>query len=172
MFLYLCRVSFLTTLNLYKTYFRGCHIREYKENICKRWLMAYSLLNKLLRLCALGFCNQVLLDLHCWSNQELYSQESSSSWLISHVLGSVQQKGWRSHIEEFRGSEAVEGFCCKFIYEDCRVYGQRFYTKSETFYYSGLLFGKISPQVFYCETSLFHWFSYVIISCLIYFSAA
>ena len=61
-----CRVSFLTTLDLYKAYFRGCHTREYKENICKRWLMPYSLWKKLLRLCALGFYNQVLLDLHCW----------------------------------------------------------------------------------------------------------
>jgi len=26
-----------------------------------------------------------------------------------------------SYIEEFRGSEAIEGFCCKFIYGDCRV---------------------------------------------------
>ena len=26
-------------------------------------------------------------------------------------------------------------------------------------YYSGLLFGKFSPQVFYCKISLFHWFS-------------
>ena len=32
--------------------------------------------------------------------------------------------------------------------------------------------GRFPPQVFYCETSLFHWFSWVIISCLIYFSAA
>ena len=38
-----------------------------------------------------------------------------------------------------------------------------------TFYYSGLLFRNVSPQVFYCETSLFHWFSWVIISCLIYY---
>ena len=30
MFLYLCRVSFLITLDIYKAYFRGCHIREYK----------------------------------------------------------------------------------------------------------------------------------------------
>ena len=46
-----------------------------------------------------------------------------------------------------------------------------FCTRSETsLYYSGLLFGKISPQFFYFETSLFHWFSWVIISCLIYFS--
>ena len=91
---------------------------------------------------------------------------------ISHVLKSMQQKGWRSYIEEFRGSEAVEGFYCKFIYGNCRVQGQRFCTRSETsLYYSGLLFVKVSPQVFYCETSLFHWFSWVIISCLIYYSA-
>ena len=130
--LYLCRVSFHTTLDLYKTYFRGRHIREYKENICKRWPMPYSLWKKLLRLCALGFCNQVLLDLHCWWSEELCSQHSSSSsWWVSHVLGFVQRslvtywdpciKGWRSYIEEFRDSEAIEGFCCKFIYGDYKV---------------------------------------------------
>ena len=43
MFMCLCRVSFLTTLDLYKAYFRGCHIWEYKENICKRWPKPYSL---------------------------------------------------------------------------------------------------------------------------------
>ena len=31
--------------------------------------------------------------------------------------------------------------------------------------------GRCPPRFFYCETSLFHWFSWVIISCLIYFSA-
>ena len=30
MFLYLCRVSFLTTLDQYKAYFRGRHTRKYK----------------------------------------------------------------------------------------------------------------------------------------------
>ena len=119
--MYLCRVSFLTTLDLYKAYFRGRHRREYKENICKRWPMPYSLWKKLLRLYALEFCNQVLLDLHCWWSEELCSQQSSSSWWVSYILGSVQQKGWRSYIEEFRGSEAVEGFYCKFIYGDCKV---------------------------------------------------
>ena len=29
--MYLCRVSFLMTLDLYKAYFGGRHIREYKE---------------------------------------------------------------------------------------------------------------------------------------------
>ena len=71
--MYLCRVSFLTTLDLYKAYFRGRHRREYKENICKRWPMPYSLWKKLLRLYALEFCNQVLLDLHCWWSEELCS---------------------------------------------------------------------------------------------------
>ena len=59
------------------------------------------------------------------------------------------QKGWRSYIEEFRGSEAVEGFYCKFIYGDCRVQRQRFCIRSKiSLYYSGLLFGKISSQIF------------------------
>ena len=97
------------------------------------------------------------------------SPTKSRASLVSQVLGSVQ-KGWRSYIEEFRSSETVEGFYCKFIYRDCRVQGQMFYTRSETsLYYSELLFGKVSPQVFYRETSFFHWFSCVIISCLIYF---
>ena len=28
--MYLCRVSFFTTLDIYKAYFKGRHIREYK----------------------------------------------------------------------------------------------------------------------------------------------
>ena len=74
MLMYLCRISFLTILNIYKVYFRDGHIREYKENICKRWLMPYSLWKKLLHLCALGFCNQMPINLHCWWSEELYSQ--------------------------------------------------------------------------------------------------
>ena len=34
--MYLYKVSFLTTLDIYKVDFRCRHIREYKENICKR----------------------------------------------------------------------------------------------------------------------------------------
>ena len=33
MIMYLCRVSFLTTLDIYRAYFKGRLIREYKENI-------------------------------------------------------------------------------------------------------------------------------------------
>ena len=76
------------------------------------------------------------------------SRTRSHASLVSHVLGSIQ-KGWRSYIKEFRGSKAVEDFCCKFIYGDCRVQRQRFCTRSKTsLYYSELLFGKVSPQVF------------------------
>ena len=46
----------------------------------------------------------------------------SRASFVSHVLRSVQ-KGWHLYIEEFKGSEIVEGFCCKFIYGDCRVQG-------------------------------------------------
>ena len=120
MLMYLYRVSFLTTLDIYKTYFRGCHIREYKENTCKKWSKPWSLWKKILCLCTLGFCNQVLLDLHYWWSEELCSQQSSSSWCVSHVLWAVQ-KEWHSYIEEFRDSEAVESFYYKFIYGDCRV---------------------------------------------------
>ena len=130
--MYLCRVSFLTTLDLYKAYFRGRHIREYKENICKRWPMPYSLWKKLLRFCALGFCNQVLLDLHHVDEVKNFEANNllqvgrlvmywDSCKGVSHVLGFVHKKRWCSYIEEFRGSEVVEGFCYKFIYRDCKV---------------------------------------------------
>ena len=69
--------SFLLILDIYKVYFRGCYIREYKGDIWKRWLMPYFLWKKLLRLCVLGFCNQMLLDLHCRWSEELCSQQSS-----------------------------------------------------------------------------------------------
>ena len=50
------------------------------------------------------------------------SRTGSRASLVSHVLGFVQ-KGWRSYIEEFRGSEAAKDFCCEFICGDCRVQG-------------------------------------------------
>ena len=89
MLMYLCKVSFLTTLDIYKAYFKSRHTWEYKENTCKKWPMPYSLWKKLLRFCVLGFCNQMLLDLHCWWSEELCSQQSSSSWCVSNVLGAL-----------------------------------------------------------------------------------
>ena len=89
-----------------------------------------------------NFATNIFFKLVCQSHT------GSCASLVSHVLGSVKKR-LHSYIEEFRGSEVVKGFCCKFIYENCRVQGQRFCTRSETsLYYSGLFFGNISPQVF------------------------
>ena len=33
MLMYLCRVSFLTTLDIYKAYFKGRYIREYMQKV-------------------------------------------------------------------------------------------------------------------------------------------
>ena len=76
------------------------------------------------------------------------SRTRSHASLVSHILRFVQ-KGWRSYIEEFRGSEAVEDFCYKFIYGDCKVQGQRFCSRFGTsLYYNGLLFEKVYPRFF------------------------
>ena len=70
--------------------------------------------------------------------------------IIGQLHTRIRTKRWHSYIEEFRDSEAVEGFCCKFIYGDYRVQGQKFCIRSKTsFYYSELLSGKVSPQVFF-----------------------
>ena len=75
-----------------------------------------------------NFAANIFFKLVCQSCTE------SRASLDRHVLGSMQ-KVWHSNIEEFRGFEMVEYFCCKFIYGDCRVQGQRFCTRSETFLY-------------------------------------
>ena len=59
---YLYRISFLTTIDIY---LKGRHIGYAHREHMKSDQVPYSLCKKLLRLCALGFCNQVLLDLHC-----------------------------------------------------------------------------------------------------------
>ena len=98
----------------------------------------------------------------------LWKKPSRGSWSqleVSIVIVGGAFMYWR--VKKFWSGES---FCCKFIYWDCRVKGQKFCTRSKiSLYYSGLFFGKVSPQVFYYETSLFHWFSWVIISCLIYY---
>ena len=77
--------------------------------------MPYSLWKKPLHLCALRFCNQVLLDLHCWWSEELCNQQSSQAgeWVtnwdlckgVSHVLGFVQQK---SGVHILKSSEVLK----------------------------------------------------------------
>ena len=70
----------------------------------------------------------------------------------------MQQKGWRSYIEEFRDSKAEDGFST--VSSSTSIVESR--DKSFVldlkllFYYSKLFFGKVSFQIFYCETNLFH----------------
>ena len=66
---YLFRVSFLTTLDIYIRLILKVITHEYRDQ------KTYFLYVKLLRLYAIGFCNQVLLDLHCWWSEELCNQQ-------------------------------------------------------------------------------------------------
>ena len=112
--MYLYRLSFLTTLDIYKDYFKGHHA-------CIVWLDAksglvhYSLCRKLLRLYAKGFVTKELPDLHCWWFEELCSQQSPSSWCVSHVLGSMHYwliTYWDSCIEwrDYRYNTSPNGY--------------------------------------------------------------
>ena len=79
---YLYRVSFLTTLNIYKTYFKGRHA-------CKKCPNSLFSLKKLLHLYAKDFVTNELHDLHCWWTEELYSQQPLQVTRVIHVLGSM-----------------------------------------------------------------------------------
>ena len=114
---HMCRVSFLTTLDIYKAYFKSrCTWRTHAESdlvLCSFW-------KKLLHLCAKGFCNQGASCSSFWWSENFCNQQPSSRLLwVSHVLGS-EQKG-DVHILKSFGYEVIEGFCCKFIFGDCRV---------------------------------------------------
>ena len=96
-YVYLCKVFFLTTSDIYKDYFKGrhkwrnlmqsdCTCILWPETICPS--SSYSL-QKLLHLCTKGFVTNELLDLYCWMNWRTLQSTSSSSWCVSHVLGSV-----------------------------------------------------------------------------------
>ena len=68
--MYLCRVSFLTTLDIYKDYFKGCHKamqEQYMHCVIGSKKSSSSLfsLKKLLRLYAKGFVIKKLPNLHC-----------------------------------------------------------------------------------------------------------
>ena len=102
--MYLCKISFVTTLDIYKVYFKGRHIWEYKENTSKRRLMPYSLRKKLLRLCALRFLTKWFLIFIVDEVKNFAANifiPQVGEWVmywdfckgVSHVLGSVHQKG-------------------------------------------------------------------------------
>ena len=80
--MYMCWVSLLITLDIYKAYFKG-------RWACKKCPSSLFFLKKLLRLYAKVFVTKELPNLHCWWTKELCSQQSSWSWWVSHVLGSV-----------------------------------------------------------------------------------
>ena len=63
--MYLCKVSFLTTLDIYNDYFKGRH-RWCKNNKCRKCPSLSFSLKKLLHLYAKGFVTKELPDLHCW----------------------------------------------------------------------------------------------------------
>ena len=104
---YLCRVSFLTILDIYKDYFKG-YLKRWKVIIhaywrCKGIIHAYCdqrqicpsssySLKKLLCLRAKGFVTKELLNLHCWMNWKTLQPTSSPSWCVSHVLGFMHWK--------------------------------------------------------------------------------
>ena len=68
--MYFCRVSFLTTLDIYKDYFKGRHkVMQEQYMHCVTGSINSSSssfsLKKLLRLNAKGFVTKELPDLHC-----------------------------------------------------------------------------------------------------------
>ena len=174
----MCRVSFLTTLDIYKTYFKGSHIREYKENTCKKWLNAlFSPKRSYCIFASQGFVTKCFLIFivdevknfaaNIFLKLVWQSRTGSRASLVSHVLGSVQKGDVHilkcsevlkqqkvsivsssTGIVESRGKGFVLDLKLLFIIVDC---------------FSGMFL----PRFFYCETSLFHWFSQVIISYLI-----
>ena len=157
--MYLCRASFLTTLDLYKAYLRGRHIRENTRRtytkgdrcliLSERSYCVFAPQGFVIK-CFLIFIVDEVKNFVANNFFQLVCQSRTRSRasLVSHVLR-FMQKWWDSYIEEFRGSKVVKGFCYKFIYGDCRVQGQRFCTRSETsLNYNELLFGKVSPRFF------------------------
>ena len=82
MLVYLYKVSFLTTLYIYKDYFKG-------RRVCRKWPNSLFSLKKLLRLYAKGFVNNELPNLHRWWTEELCSQQPLQVAGVSHILGSV-----------------------------------------------------------------------------------
>ena len=70
MLMYLFRVSFLTTLDMYKVYFQKRQ-HGYKD---QEFNFLYE---KLFRLYTIGFCNQVLPNLHRLWSEEICNQQQS-----------------------------------------------------------------------------------------------
>ena len=63
--MYLCKVSFLTTLNIYKDYFKGHHKAMKEQYMHCVTGSRNSSLKKLLCLYTKGFVTKELPELHC-----------------------------------------------------------------------------------------------------------
>ena len=86
---------FVTTLDIYKDYFKGLHA-------CKKCPSSLFSLKKLLRLYAKSFVTKEFRDLHCWWTDELCSQQHLQVAGVSHILGSMHHwlvTYWGSYIE-------------------------------------------------------------------------
>ena len=82
-------------------------------------------------------------------------------------------KGWRLYIEEFRSFEAVKVFAVSLSTGIVEFRDKGFVLDLKLlFTIVDCFLGRFPLRFFYCETILFNWFSWVIIFCLIYFSAA
>ena len=75
MLYYFTRVFFLTTLVIYKAYFRSRYTRIQRPRI-------HILYVKSLYLYVIGFCNQVLPDFHRLWSEKLCSQQQSFKLLV------------------------------------------------------------------------------------------
>ena len=100
------------------------------------------------------------------------SHTGSRASLVSHVLESMQNGGVhllkssevlkRQKVSTVSSSMGIVEFRDKDFVPDLKL----------LFTIVNCFSGRFPPRFFYCEISLFHWFSQVIISCLIYFSTA
>ena len=112
-----------------------------------------------------NFAANIFFKLVCQSRAE------SCASLVSHVLGSMQKSGVhilkslevlkRQKVSTVSSSTKIVKFRDKGFVLDLKL----FFTIVDCFS------RRFLPRFFYCETSLFHWFSQVIKSCLIYFFA-
>ena len=92
--MYLCRVSFLITLNIYKDYFKGRHkVMQEQYMHCvigsKNSSSSSFSLKKLLRLYVKDFVTKELPDLHCWWIENYAANNLLQVGGVSHVLGFV-----------------------------------------------------------------------------------
>ena len=85
MMTWMIRVSFFANLVIYKAYFKSHQVQKQRP-------ITHILCVKLLRLYALGFCNEVFLDLHHLYSEELCSQTTIIQVAgVSHILGFMQR---------------------------------------------------------------------------------